>query len=459
MTEHTDDTAPKKRPRGISVYVISTIAIVVAILLSVFAFTLAGYISDTKDAIEASEQRYVKCEQAIEDLQDASDYLTMHARLFVVMGNRDNMDAYVEELYKTNRRGQAVETLESSFSYDQQAAAELQQALAASDSLAQSELSAMRIAAEYYGTTGVPSVIASSEAIEGEQSMSSEEKIAQARNMMFDDSYTQAKKGIQANVESSSSALLAELNTDLENTNSLMQGLLFQLRIAVALLLCVIMVLVLILLMYVLKPLNHYIRRIEKNEPLEASGSYELQYLADAYNTMYEDNSKRIIQLREFAEHDPLTGISNRNGYDSFLAKHTRDIALLLIDIDSFKEFNKVYGRDTGNAVMVKLANALNTAFRSTDFPCRIGSDKFAVIMTNMNANMQDTVTNKIGIVNSMLADDSDDLPLITISVGVAFSTEGMSDTDIFEAAHSALEHAQQNGRNCTAFYGESTVV
>ena len=264
-----------------------------------------------------------------------------------------------------------------------------------------------------------------------------------------------SKATISANVEASSAALLAQLDNELAANNTTMQNLLLLLRIAIALLLCVVMVIVLVLLIYVLKPLNGYIKRIEKNEPLEASGSYELHYLADAYNTMYEDNSKRLRQLREFAERDPLTGISNRNGYDSFLAKHTRNIALLLIDIDNLKEFNKVYGRDTGNAVMVKLANALSTAFRSTDFPCRIESDKFAVIMTSMTGDMREAVTNKVGRVNTIMADDSDDLPLVTLSVGAAFSTEGMTDHDIYDAAESALEQAQANGRNCLVFYGE----
>ena len=460
MTEHTEGTIEtvKTSKGGVSIRIIGAITIIVAILLAFYAFSLAGRISDAKDASATSGQRYSKCERAIVDLEDASDYLTTQARMFVVTGNPQNMNAYLEELNVTDHRGHAVEVLETSFPDDQQTVADLKQALSASDELAENELTALRLAASYFGIANVPPQVSASKAVEGEQNMTPDEKIACARSIMLDDSYVQAKEKIRANVESSSDALLEELNSEIDSNNKLMQNLLFQLRVTVALLLCVIMVLVLVLLIYVLKPLNHYIKRIQKNEPLEASGSYELRYLANAYNTVYEDNSKRIMQLREFAERDALTGISNRNGYDSFLAKHTRNIALLLIDIDNFKEFNKVYGRDTGNAVIVKLANALSTAFRSTDFPCRIEGDKFAVIMTNMSADLRDAVSNKIGLVNSIMADDSDDLPLITFSVGAAFSTEGMSDHDIYDAASSALELARQNGRNLIAFYGEGVV-
>lgn len=459
MTERTEAIVEEpKKSGGISIRIIGAIAIIIAILLGFFAFTLAGYISDAKDTAIANDQRYIICEQAIDNLQLASDYLTTQARMFVVTGNRDGMDAYIEELNVTDRRGRAVDVLKTNFSGDLQAVSDLQQALSASDELAEDELTAMRLAAEYYGETDLPKIIANAKPVDGEQSMTLDEKIVKARSIMLDSSYDEAKATIKENVEKSSSALLAELNKEIDDANALMQNLLFQLRIVVALLLCVIMVLVLVLLIYVLKPLNDYIKRIEKNEALEAAGSYELRYLANAYNVMYEDTSEHIMQLREFAERDALTGISNRNGYDNFLAKHTRHVALILIDIDNLKEFNTVYGRDTGNAVIVKLAQALTAAFRATDFPCRIGGDKFAVIMTNMSPDMREAVLSKIGLVNSIMSDDSDDLPIVTFSTGAAFSTEGTTDHEIYEAAESALELARNNGRNRIAFYGEGIV-
>ncbi|MBQ9004163.1 MAG: GGDEF domain-containing protein, partial [Eggerthellaceae bacterium] len=414
----------KQDGRGVSIRIIGAVAIAVAIVLAFLAFALAAHIADVRDAAEAAQSRYVSCADAVDDLQTASDYLTTQARMFVVTGDAGSMDSYFEELNVADRRGNAVSTLRESFAGDKQAAADLQQALEASNKLAEDEFVAMRLAAQYYGVADVPNAVASAKPVAGEESMTPDQKIEAARNIMLGDDYVRAKKAISESVEASSKALLDELQNELDGNNKLMQSLLFQLRIAVALLLCVVMVLVLVLLMYVLKPLNSYIKRIQNSEPLEADGSYELRYLARAYNAMYEDNSERIRQLREFAERDPLTGISNRAGYDNFLATHTRNIALLLIDIDNFKEFNRVYGRETGNAVMVKLARALGTAFRSTDFPCRIESDMFAVVMTNMDAGLRDAVSSKIGLVNSILADDSDDLPLITLSVGVAFSTE-----------------------------------
>ena len=445
----------KDSGNGMSIRLIGAIATVVAIALSFVAFTIAGYVSDAKDLIDEYEGRFITCNEAINELQDASNYLTTQARMFVTTGRKSCMDAYIEELNDIDRRGNALTKIKASFSDDIAVTTELTEALEASDSLAKNELVAMKLAAGFYGYESVPTTIENA-SLGKYASLKRADKLDAAKELVLGDEYERAKNDIAQNVEASSQALLENLNTELGSNNAHMENLLFQLRIVVALLLCVVMLLVLVVLLYVLKPLTQYIKRIEQGEPLEANGSYELHYLANAYNNMYENNSQRLEQLRELAERDPLTGISNRSGYDGFLATHTRNIALLLIDIDNFKEFNHVYGNDTGDAVLIKLANALSTAFRSTDFPCRLESDMFAVIMTNVNASLHDTVAGKLELVNSILANDSDNLPLITLSVGVAFSTEGMSDRDIYRAAESALHHVQNNGRNGLAFYGES---
>lgn len=440
--------------RGVSIRFIGAVTIIVAIALAFFAFGAAGYISDARDSAEDSESRYLECSDAVVSLKEASDYLTMQARLFVTSGRWECLSAYVDEITVANRRGQAIVSLEENLNGDEAATDLLQQALAASDELAAREMLAMRLAADYYEIDNLPSMLADVELTPAQQAMSSERKLEQATFLVFSADYSAAQDEIAANVEASSEALLANLNEDMEASDASMRNLLFGLRISVALLLCVVMFLVLVMLMNVLTPLSRYIKRIKAGEALDPAGSYELRYLADAYNAMYEDNIKRIQQLRELSERDPLTGISNRAGYDSFLAKHTRNVALLLINIDNFKDFNAVYGRDTGDAVLVKLGQALSTAFRSTDFPCRIHGDLFAVIMTNMNDDLREAVSSKVDLVNSILADDSDDLPLITLSVGAAFSTEGMDDDDIYRAANDALAAAQEKGNNLT-FYGE----
>lgn len=444
---------------GISIRVVGGIVTVIAVLLSFFAFTLASQVGSMQESLTNAEKQYVKCSEAINDLQKASDYLTTQARSFVVTGRREFLDAYMNELEVADRRGKAVEVLRASFSADDEAAKDLEQALAASDALAQTEFVAMKIAAEQHGVKDLPKKVQDANVNLYKREGDNRDAQEVATNLVLNETYDEAKKEIRAKVEESSTGLLTALENELDHSEATVQSLLFQLRISVALLLCAIMVLVLALFMYVLKPLGQYVARIKKKEPLKADGAYELHYLANAYNVMYEDNAKRIEQLRAFAERDPLTGISNRSGYDNFLATHTRNIVLLLMDIDNFGDYNAVYGHETGDAVLIRLAKALGEAFRSTDFPCRIESDTFAVIMTNVSMDVRDVIVSKVELVNTMLAEDSDELPLVTLSVGAAFSTEGMTDKEIYRAANDALMDAKKSESNSIVFYGENNSV
>ncbi|MBO7675385.1 MAG: diguanylate cyclase [Atopobiaceae bacterium] len=449
------DKQIKQATGGISIRVIGGITVCIAALLALYAFTLAERVDNVQKTVAQDETRNIACRAAIDELQTTSDFLTSHARMFVVTGNRAHLDAYLDEINVTNRRAKDVEVLRTSFSPQSEAARALERALDASDALAQTELAAMSLAAGHYGLQDVPDTLAQANVdafrLEGDE----RDDLQIATDLVLGASYDEQKDKIREDVEVSSNALLSALEEGLDANETLMQSLLLQLRVTVALLLCVIMVLVLALFMYVLKPIGGYIKRIRSNEPLEEDGAYELHYLAHAYNEMYEDNVKRIEQLRAFAERDPLTGISNRSGYDSFLATHTRDIALLLIDVDNFREYNNVYGRDVGDALLARLATALVDAFRSTDFPCRIENDEFAVIMTNMSADLRGVIESKVEHVNAILAEESEDLPLVTLSVGAAFSTEGMSDQDIYRAAGTALSRAKQSDTNSIVFYGE----
>ncbi len=452
-------TKEEKKNGGVSIRVVGIITTIAAIALAFFAFALAGFIADAEAAASNADTRYVECSRAVNNLQDASNYLTTNARLFVTTGRRESLDNYVREISVSNRRGNAVEVLKANLAADLDAVNALEKAFSASNGLAQSELTAMRLACDYYDIQDIPEEIAAAKTDMFRSELNKDAKLEAAKGLLLSETYDSAKANIMAGVEESSNALLGQLNTELEQSKSAMQTLLFQLRISVALLLCIIMVFVLALFMYILKPLSRYVERLQSGEPLEPDGAYELHYLANAYNVIYEDNNKRIKQLRQYAEQDPLTGISNRAGYDSFLATHTRNVALVLIDIDNFRDFNAVYGHDTGDAVLVKLAEALTTAFRSTDFPCRLDGDRFAVIMTNMNTELRYAILSKVELVHSTLADDSSDLPAVTLSVGAAFSTEGMDDQDIYHAASEALHQAKQTRTNSVFFYGEGMVA
>ena len=127
-------------------------------------------------------------------------------------------------------------------------------------------------------------------------------------------------------------------------------------------------------IMLIVKPLQIYIRCIKEDKMLEIAGAYEFKYLALTYNDIYEINAANEAMLRHKAEHDPLTGVINRGGFDQLcqiLKEQDIPLALLLIDVDKFKQVNDGYGHETGDLVLKKVAGILRDSFRSNDYVAR----------------------------------------------------------------------------------------
>ena len=190
---------------------------------------------------------------------------------------------------------------------------------------------------------------------------------------------------------------------------------------------------------------------------LETVGAYEFRYLALTYNNIYEINAANEVMLRNKAEKDALTGLLNRGAFDSLrtgLQANACPLALLLIDVDKFKNINDTYGHDVGDKVLKKVANVLNMHFRSNDFIARIGGDEFSVIMMDIKNISKDTIQGKIMDMNRVLKSGTDGLPKITLSVGVAFSEIGFH-KELYKMADTALYKVKENGRCGCAFYEE----
>lgn len=140
----------------------------------------------------------------------------------------------------------------------------------------------------------------------------------------------------------------------------------------------------------------------------------------------------------------------NRRSFDQILSLYEKDrssFALILADVDVFKQINDTCGHDTGDRILKRVAALLHTAFRSTDCVCRIGGDEFAVIMVDMSRELYYTITDKIAEINGLLAVPEDGLPAVSLSAGVAFSDENGFCGSLFRAADSALYTAKAHGR------------
>ena len=128
---------------------------------------------------------------------------------------------------------------------------------------------------------------------------------------------------------------------------------------------------------------------------------------------------------------------------------------MLIIDVDRFKIFNDEYGHDMGDRVLQKVASAIQNNFREEDYVCRFGGDEFTVIMVHATSAMRSLVEAKIESIRETLRNTSDGLPVITLSIGVAFSDRPDPTDDILKDADTALYATKERGRDGYTFYGD----
>lgn len=186
-------------------------------------------------------------------------------------------------------------------------------------------------------------------------------------------------------------------------------------------------------------------------------GGFEVRYIAAAYNALCDKNAVTASILKHKAEHDPLTGLINRNAFDHIkeaLINADEPIAYLIVDIDLFKGINDKYGHLVGDQVLKRIANLLAEQFRNSDYVARIGGDEFAVIMTKFGTTPMDIIQRKIDSLNKQLQTVQDGMPSVSLSVGVAFSENGYND-DLVARADKALYTVKRGGRCNCSFYNE----
>ncbi|ABM23464.1 MULTISPECIES: putative bifunctional diguanylate cyclase/phosphodiesterase [Shewanella] len=170
-------------------------------------------------------------------------------------------------------------------------------------------------------------------------------------------------------------------------------------------------------------------------------------------------------KLKELAEHDSLTKLVNRYGFELCLnraiarAKRSNNyLAVILLDLDDFKAINDTLGHQTGDILLVKVASRLSEVLRDGDVIARLGGDEFVVLVTDDDYKyFPMIVANRLLKAFEEVFCLGDNDVLIGASIGVAFYNEAASDSsELMKCADIAMYRAKKMGRNQIQFYSEA---
>lgn len=162
-------------------------------------------------------------------------------------------------------------------------------------------------------------------------------------------------------------------------------------------------------------------------------------------------------RLSYLAHHDPLTGLPNRLLFHDRLEhalqraqRHNSKIALLLLDLDGFKEINDKLGHKAGDQVLITVAKRLSKITRASDTAARLAGDEFVVLLENLMDKQEALrVAQKIVASLHQPFDILDGQMTISASVGVAHYPDNGSDVDmLLSCADKAMYNAKNSGKN-----------
>jgi diguanylate cyclase (GGDEF)-like protein len=179
----------------------------------------------------------------------------------------------------------------------------------------------------------------------------------------------------------------------------------------------------------------------------------------------YAVHRKRIErELSTLASSDHLTGLRNRASFDCELKRVTasckrtgKPFALLLLDIDHFKETNDSMGHQTGDALLIDVAARLKDCCREGDIVSRWGGDEFAIIADSIGSALgAANLANRIVMSMNQPFEHEGNSVRSTASVGIVYCNEDLAGRpELLSFADQALYRAKAAGRNGCAFFDE----
>jgi diguanylate cyclase (GGDEF)-like protein len=163
-------------------------------------------------------------------------------------------------------------------------------------------------------------------------------------------------------------------------------------------------------------------------------------------------------KFKKLSFRDPLTQLYNRryifNLLDSLIAKLQRgktQLALILMDIDNFKQINDTYGHAAGDKVLCKLSEICLNELRHGDSVSRIGGEEFLIVLPRQIEEQTQMIAERLrqALEETYIVSDNNEKINFTVSVGIARLSEDCTDSNtLFNQVDQALYQAKEQGKN-----------
>jgi diguanylate cyclase len=183
-------------------------------------------------------------------------------------------------------------------------------------------------------------------------------------------------------------------------------------------------------------------------------------------NSVVEVRSLRdqLEKAEHEASRDPLTGLLNRRGLaravqSIFTAKLVaHENALLLIDIDRFKEINDRYGHLVGDKVITMVSQVLRSNIKGRDLAARVGGDEFAIVLPETGTKGASALAHQImkGVAALEIRRHSQLIEKVTLSIGISQSRSECSLDQMIEDADKAMYEVKSSGRDRAQIFNNS---
>ncbi len=187
---------------------------------------------------------------------------------------------------------------------------------------------------------------------------------------------------------------------------------------------------------------------------------------SDRYEAWIEEITLRKQaeeQLQFMVDHDSLTGLLNRRGFEIHLQKATssagkRSICLAYVDLDRFKLVNDLFGHAAGDQILRQLSTRMRAVIREPHVAARVGGDEFVVILDEISLDDAKVLCERLRADLSERAYQYQDKAFsVTASIGVIRVLDGMRPADALSASDRACSEAKRSGGSTVISYDTSS--